>query len=51
MSETPKDDEAKFNETLKRLLKSPPKLHKPKNDAKPQRPPAKRVEKGSHSSD
>ncbi|HEV7276112.1 MAG TPA: hypothetical protein VGN80_07490 [Devosiaceae bacterium] len=30
---TEKDDEAKFNETLKRLLKSPPKPHKPKDDA------------------
>jgi hypothetical protein len=28
-ADTPKDDEAKFNETLKRLLKTPPKPHKP----------------------
>jgi hypothetical protein len=28
MSDTPKkDDEAKFNETLKRMLKTPPKPH------------------------
>jgi hypothetical protein len=30
MSEAPKDDEAKFNETLKRMLTSPPKPHVPK---------------------
>lgn len=28
MSDTPKDDEAKFNETLKRMLKTPPTPHK-----------------------
>jgi hypothetical protein len=27
MSESPKDDEAKFNETLKRMLGTPPKPH------------------------
>jgi hypothetical protein len=27
-----KDDETKFNETLKRMLKTPPKPHKPKSE-------------------
>lgn len=30
MSKTPKDDEAKFNETLQRMLKTPPKPHENK---------------------
>ena len=30
MADTPKDDEAKFNETLKRMLDTKPKPQKPK---------------------
>jgi hypothetical protein len=33
MSDTPKDDEAKFNETLKRMLNTPPTPHKDKAGA------------------
>jgi hypothetical protein len=35
MSDTPKDDEAKFNETLKRMLSTPPKPHKTSGGPKP----------------
>jgi hypothetical protein len=38
MPETPKDDETKFNETLKRMLESPPAPQKPK----PKKAPAKK---------
>jgi hypothetical protein len=31
MSDAPKDDEAKFNGTPKRMLESPPKPHKPED--------------------
>lgn len=48
MNENPKNDETTFNETLKRLLRTPPKPPKPKDDAKPQRPPANRIKEGSH---
>jgi hypothetical protein len=40
MCDTPKDDEAKFNETLKRMLDTPPKPHKSQADkATDKRPP------------
>lgn len=42
MTDTSKDDETEFNETLKRMLKTPPKLHVPKPAKKP---PAKGSEK------
>lgn len=32
-----KDDETKFNETLKRMLESPPKPRAPKPDGKPKK--------------
>ena len=40
-----KDDEAKFNETLKRMLKTPPKPHKPKPETverEPNKEPSRR---------
>jgi hypothetical protein len=40
LDDAPKDDETKFNETLKRLLSTPPTPHKPKpptEDDKPQK--------------
>jgi len=44
MSRSPKDDDAKFNETLKRMFESPPTPHKPKPVAKPRKAkPAKRA--------
>jgi hypothetical protein len=36
MPQTPKDDETKFNETLKRMLSTPPQPHKSKPDALPE---------------
>jgi hypothetical protein len=35
MSDPKEDDEAKFNETLKRMLSTPPTPHTPKGDKKP----------------
>ncbi|WP_224672347.1 hypothetical protein [Mesorhizobium sp. BR1-1-7] len=57
MSDIQKSDEAKFNETLKRMLKTPPKPHdKPQSDKphasqqsdkeKPDGPPAKKDHPG-----
>jgi hypothetical protein len=49
MSDTPKDDEAKFNETLKRMLATPPKPHKPK--PKKKAPAKKRPAKSAKRAD
>ncbi|MBN9310511.1 hypothetical protein [Devosia sp.] len=46
MSEAPKDDEAKFNETLKRMLGTKPKPHKlPDDKVDPARKPDQKSRK------
>jgi len=44
------DDETKFNETLKRMLKTPPKPHKPKDEADAQDKKLDRAGRGPHAS-